>query len=167
MNIEVTQKADGWMLGTIEGGYEWQAKVYEKPSEFGINGGRVSKLFIRPVGLGWQPALISYDRGWDKRPETQDAKGAFVMIKNHLSRILGERRWTRAKLARLTGIRPSTIGDLYNEMADRVSFDQLDRICEVLDCSISDLLEYIPNQQRRTGKDLILEEHGNRKKKQP
>lgn len=87
------------------------------------------------------------------------------MIKNHLSRILGERRWTRAKLARLTGIRPSTIGDLYNEMADRVSFDQLDRICEVLDCSISDLLEYIPNQQRRTGKDLILEEHGNRKKK--
>ena len=65
MNVEVTQKADGWMLGTIEGGYEWQAKVYEKPSEFGINGGRVSKLFIRPVGLGWQPALISYDRGWD------------------------------------------------------------------------------------------------------
>ena len=43
MNIEVTQKADGWMLGTIEGGYEWQAKVYEKPSEFGINGGRISK----------------------------------------------------------------------------------------------------------------------------
>lgn len=27
MNIEVTQKADGWMLGTIEGGYEWQAIV--------------------------------------------------------------------------------------------------------------------------------------------
>ena len=53
------------------------------------------------------------------------------MIKNHLSRILGERRWTRAKLARLTGIRPSTIGDLYNEMSERVSFDQLDRICEV------------------------------------
>ena len=22
MNIEVTQKADGWMLGTIEGGYQ-------------------------------------------------------------------------------------------------------------------------------------------------
>ena len=84
MNIEVTQKADGWMLGTIEGGYEWQAKVYEKPSEFGINGGRVSKLFIRPVGLGWQPALISYDRGWDKRPETQDAKVVFETLINYL-----------------------------------------------------------------------------------
>ena len=77
MNIEVTQKADGWMLGTIEGGYE-------KPSEFGINGGRVSKLFIRPVGLGWQPALISYDRGWDKRPETQDAKVVFETLLNYL-----------------------------------------------------------------------------------
>ena len=84
MNIEVTQKADGWMLGTIEGGYEWQAKVYEKPSEFGINGGRVSKLFIRPVGLGWQPTLISYDRGWDKRPETQDAKVVFETLLNYL-----------------------------------------------------------------------------------
>ena len=80
MNIEVTQKADGWMLGTIEGGYEWQAKVYEKPSEFGINGGRVSKL----LGLGWQPALISYDRGWDKRPETQDAKVVFETLLNYL-----------------------------------------------------------------------------------
>ena len=86
------------------------------------------------------------------------------MIKNHLSSILGERRWTRAKLARLTGIRSSTIGDLYNEMAERVSFDQLDRICEVLDCKVSDLLEYILKQQRRTGEDLICEEHGNRRK---
>ena len=50
------------------------------------------------------------------------------MIKNHLSRILGERRWTQTKLAAMTGIRKSTISDLYNEMAERISFDQLDRI---------------------------------------
>ena len=87
------------------------------------------------------------------------------MIKNHLSRILGERRWTQTKLAEMTGIRKSTIGDLYNEIAERISFDQLDRICEALDCDLSELLEYIPNQQRRTGGKLILEEHGNRRKK--
>ena len=63
------------------------------------------------------------------------------MIKNHLSRILGERRWTQAKLARETGIRPTTINHLYHEFSDRVSFDQLDLICEALDCSIADLLE--------------------------
>lgn len=86
------------------------------------------------------------------------------MIKNHLSRILGERRMRQADLARLTGIRPTTISELYNEIAERVSLDQLDKICEVLSCTLGELLEYIPNQCPRTGKDLILEEHGNRKK---
>lgn len=83
------------------------------------------------------------------------------MIKNHLSRILGDRRWTQARLAEETGIRPTTIGHLYNEFAERVSFEQLDLICEALDCSISDLLEYIPNAQRRTGKDLIRDKKSN------
>ena len=36
------------------------------------------------------------------------------MIKNHLSRILGDRRWTQARLAAETGIRPTTISHLYN-----------------------------------------------------
>lgn len=83
------------------------------------------------------------------------------MIKNHLSRILGEKRWTQARLAQETGIRPTTISQLYNEFAERVSFDQLDLICEALDCSISDLLEYIPNAQRRTGKALIRDKKSN------
>lgn len=83
------------------------------------------------------------------------------MIKNHLSRILGERRWTQAKLARETGIRPTTINHLYHEFSDRVSFDQLDLICEALDCSIADLLEYVPNAQRRTGNALIRDKKSN------
>lgn len=71
----------------------------------------------------------------------------------------------QAELARATGIRPSTISQIFNEATERVSLDHLDRICEVLDCTLADLLEYIPNRQPRTGKHLILEEHGNRKKK--
>ncbi len=85
------------------------------------------------------------------------------MIKNHLSRILGERRWSQARLARETGIRPSTINELYHENADRFSFDQLDRICEALGCPLDELLEYIPNKHPRTGEHLLLEPHGNRK----
>lgn len=85
------------------------------------------------------------------------------MVKNHLSRILGEKRWSQAKLARETGIRPATINELYHEMAERINLKHLDRICEVLGCGVSDLIEYIPNSQRKTGKDLIVEEHGNRK----
>ncbi len=62
------------------------------------------------------------------------------MIKILLSTRLGERRMTQAQLARKTGIRPNTIGELYNELADRVSLEHLDRICEALDCDLSDLI---------------------------
>ena len=86
------------------------------------------------------------------------------MIKIHLSRIRGEKRMSQAELARQTGIRPSTISDIYNEMTERLNIEYLDRICEYLDCSITDLIEYIPNKQKKTGEFLIKEDHGNRKK---
>lgn len=85
------------------------------------------------------------------------------MIKSHLSRLLGEKRWSQARLARETGIRPSTICAYYNEFSERISFEHLDRICEVLNCRVEDVLEYVPNNQKKTGQHLILEEHGNRK----
>lgn len=62
------------------------------------------------------------------------------MIRILLSTRLGERRWTQAQLARVTGIRPNTINDLYNEMAERVNLEHLDLICDALGCDISDLL---------------------------
>ncbi len=86
------------------------------------------------------------------------------MIKIHLSTILGKYRMSQADLARKTGIRPSTICDIYNEMCDRINIEHLDRICEVLDCDISELLEYQPNKIKKTGKNLIVEQNGHRKK---
>ena len=71
---------------------------------------------------------------------------------------------SQAELARQTGIRPSTISEIYNEVAERLNVEYLDRICEYLDCSITDLIEYIPNQQKKTRKFLIKEQHGNCKK---
>lgn len=87
------------------------------------------------------------------------------MIKIHLSRILGEKRWTQAKLAKITGIRPSTVNEWYHEIIPRLNVEHIDKICEALDCKITDLIEYIPNEQKTTGKNLILEEHGNRRLK--
>lgn len=72
------------------------------------------------------------------------------MIKILLSTRLGERRWTQADLARATGIRPSTINDLYHELAYRVSLEHLDLICEALDCELSDLIVREPNKEART-----------------
>lgn len=70
------------------------------------------------------------------------------MIKIHLSRIFGEKRWTQAQLARKTGIRPNTISELYNELNDRINIEHLDILCNVLECQVSDLLEYEPTNNR-------------------
>ena len=70
------------------------------------------------------------------------------MIRIKLSTLLGERRITQAELARKTGIRPATINELYHEFSVRVNFEHLDKICEVLDCEITDLLKYEPNNRK-------------------
>lgn len=87
------------------------------------------------------------------------------MVKIHLSKLLGEKRMTQNQLSQLTGIRPNTISDWYNEVTVSLKLEHIDKICEVLGCSINDLIEVIPNSKPITGKNLIIEEHGNQKKK--
>lgn len=77
------------------------------------------------------------------------------MIRIKLSKLLGEHRMSQAELARKTGIRPNAICYYYNELVDRISLEHFDRICEVLDCKLSDLIEYVPNEVKKTGKNLI------------
>ncbi len=59
------------------------------------------------------------------------------MIRILLSNKLGELKMTQADLARMTGIRPNTINELYNEFAERVNLQHLDLICEALNCDLS------------------------------
>lgn len=88
------------------------------------------------------------------------------MVRIHLSRLLGERRMSQKTLSKLTGIRPNTISEWYNEITVNLKVDHIDRICEVLECSLDELIEVIPNKIPKTGKNLIIEEHGNRKSKE-
>ena len=66
------------------------------------------------------------------------------MVRIHLSRLLGEKKWSQADLARKTSIRPNTINALFHEFTERISISQLVKICEVLECDFHDLIEYIP-----------------------
>lgn len=52
----------GWVSGTYHG-MKFQAKVYDEGSEFGINNGTVSKLWVSEAN---GTPIINYDRGWDK-----------------------------------------------------------------------------------------------------
>lgn len=67
------------------------------------------------------------------------------MIRILLSTRLGEIKWSQADLARATGIRPNTISELYHEYTERVSLEQLDLICEVLQCELDELIVRVPN----------------------
>lgn len=68
------------------------------------------------------------------------------MIKILLSRKLGELRWTQADLARKTGIRPTTINEMYHELCERVNLEHLDLICEALDCELDEIIIRVPNK---------------------
>ena len=81
------------------------------------------------------------------------------MIRILLSTRLGELRWTQADLARKTGIRPTTINELYHEFAERVNLEHLDLICEALGCELTELIVRVPGRESdtpktRTGKPI-------------
>jgi len=87
------------------------------------------------------------------------------MIKTKLSGILKERSMNKSELSRKTGIGPNAISEICNNMNERINIAYLDKICEYLECDISDILEYVPNKIKTTGDFLIKEEHGNQKNK--
>ncbi len=63
------------------------------------------------------------------------------MVRVHLSELLGKKKWSRADLSKVTGIRYNTINDLYHEIALGVKFEHLELICDALECDLSELIE--------------------------
>lgn len=53
-----------WVNGTVDR-FTFEAKLFDNPSCFGINDGRVSKLNIANAMGRW---VVNYDRGWDIKP---------------------------------------------------------------------------------------------------
>lgn len=69
MTAEFTKfdNSSNWVYG-ICGDYQFQAKLYDIPSMFGIKDGRVSKLWIADTD---KKCLVNFDRGWDKKPSAE------------------------------------------------------------------------------------------------
>lgn len=51
-------------------------KTYDTGSEYGIDGGRISKLQIKINGQ----TVANYDRGWDIKPDQADAIAAYKIL---------------------------------------------------------------------------------------
>ena len=62
------------------------------------------------------------------------------MVRILLSARLGELRMTQKELARITGIRRATINAMHNEVIDKVSLEDLWKICKALHIDIPQLL---------------------------
>ncbi|MGO5549663.1 DUF7678 domain-containing protein [Lachnospiraceae bacterium LCP19S3_B12] len=56
----------------------YSIKVYDEPSKFGINHGKISKLQLKQDG----EIVANYDRGWDIRPATKEAEIALCILLN-------------------------------------------------------------------------------------
>ncbi len=68
-----------WKEGSIkihDSIFHYWMKQYDEGSEYGIDGGRISKLTIKCAGK----TVCNYDRGWDVKPETPDAQLALEII---------------------------------------------------------------------------------------
>ncbi len=71
------------------------------------------------------------------------------MIKCKLKVLLAINELTQKELAERTGIRPPTISAMANNSARHFPADVLNKICRVLNCSVGDLLEYIPDEETK------------------
>lgn len=56
---------------------QYWVKHYEEPSEeYGINGGKISKLMLKANG----EIICNYDRGWDIEPTCEAAELALAIL---------------------------------------------------------------------------------------
>lgn len=71
------------------------------------------------------------------------------MIKIKLSDLLGKNKMNQKTLSTITGIRPATISKMYYEEVKRIDIKHLDNICKAFNCEISELLEFIPDNNNK------------------
>ena len=69
------------------------------------------------------------------------------MIKINLLKILKERGMTQLQLSEITGIRPSTICDICNNNCMFLKIENIDKICNKLNCNIEDFIEIVPSKK--------------------
>jgi putative transcriptional regulator len=65
------------------------------------------------------------------------------VIRCHLARLMGEKKLKIIDVARETGLHRNTVTLLYKETAQRIDIEAIDKLCELFECEVADLLERI------------------------
>ena len=77
--IIINPKKNGWETGYVNG-RKFGIKRYDRPSPFGIDGGRISKLYIK-----FGREMVNYERGWDEKPKNEEQKKSLEEILKYLN----------------------------------------------------------------------------------
>ena len=81
---ETRHAGNGWKEGTMRIGsgiYHYWVKSYDEGSEFGIDGGRISKLMLKRKG----EIVCNYDRGWDVEPVDEETEIALEIMRREFN----------------------------------------------------------------------------------
>ena len=90
MEVRITGKHAGmgggvWYVGRVEK-LHFEALVFTEPSQYGIDGGQVSKLYVWAGPKKKRgKALAVYERGWEMEPG-EDVRQVVEMLVEELSR---------------------------------------------------------------------------------
>ncbi len=75
------------------------------------------------------------------------------MILINLDVMMAKRKMSLNELSDRVGITVANLSILKNNKAKAVRFSTLDAICQALDCTVADILEYVPTDDLRKEED--------------
>ena len=79
------------------------------------------------------------------------------MIEVNLDVMMARRRMSLNELSERVGITVANLSILKNNKAKAIRFSTLDAICRALDCTVGDILEYVPTEDLRGEEDTDAE----------
>lgn len=68
------------------------------------------------------------------------------MIVIHLDVMMAKRKMSLNELSDKVGITLANLSILKNNKAKAIRFSTLEAICQALDCSVSDIIEFVPDK---------------------
>ena len=84
MKTKINEKTrrENWVSGMVKLAngrtFRYNLLVFTEPSKHGIDGGRISKLWVATAAR--LTMVVNFDRGWDVKPATSDHKAVYAAL---------------------------------------------------------------------------------------
>lgn len=70
------------------------------------------------------------------------------MINFKIHVVMATKRMTQKDVANVTGITPSVMNKYFHGTITRINPEHLNAFCELFNCKVEDLIEYIPDKSK-------------------